>query len=226
MEKKLIQLGFCVLLAGCAPAGTRQQPLFSNASAPSTDDQQQLAQQQPQVPQQQASTPAGPEESGFSVGKMLQFVGFQKKPETQSLTVQPLSVEVPTPQATQLQALIKEVAGRAAELNVNDAPETTRQKANGILEALQHWDGQVAQTQATGSLNIGTSQLLNSFVGQIRNQAQSLVQRVPTPESIGAVKQTASNLYAAGQTLGGVINQVRGIPHAFANQATSAPLLR
>jgi hypothetical protein len=226
MAKRLIQLGVCVLLAGCA--GTKPQWLASKASNPATTAEQQVlrqrqvAQQQPATPA--AASPAASQESGFSVGKMLEFVGFRKQPAGQASSTQP-AVELPS-EVTQLGNLINEVAARTAELNAHDPPETTRQKALGILQALQHFDGQVAQGQASGSLNEGTSQLLNSLVGQIRSEAQQLVQYVPTPESIAAVKQTAGSLYTAGQTLGGVLQQFNAIPGAFANQATSNPLLR
>ena len=168
MTRKLIQLGVCVLLAGCAPAGTRQQSLFSSGSARPEATQQQLAQQQ------QSASPAAASTSAFSLGNMLKFVGFQKNADGPAPPNQPAAPAVLPPEVAQLGGLINDVAGRAAELNVEDDAETTRQKAIGILDVLQQWDGQVAQTQASGGLNAGTSQALNSFVGQIPRWSTAL----------------------------------------------------
>jgi hypothetical protein len=157
---------------------------------------------------------------------MLSFVGFQNKEQGQEATDQPATTGMLSPEVVALGNLIQDVAGRAAELNANDPPEVTQQKAGGILQALQGWDGQVARSQASGSLSEGTSRLLNSFVAQIRGQADRLLKHAPTPENIAAVQQTASNLYAAGQTLGGIMQQVNSIPNAWASQPTAAPVLR
>lgn len=202
MTKKLGLLGLCVLFAGCTPPGTRQQPLFSNASQPNATATAEAAS-------------SGGDDSGFSVDKMLQFVGFKKDASQQTAPSAAAAQGVMPAAVQQVQGAVNEVAGRAAELNANDPPEVTRQKAIGILDTLQQLDGQLAQGKAAGTIDDQTLRMLAPVVVRVRDAAQRLVQYVPTPQTIGQVQQLAGNLHSVASTVGGVFGQVNSVRQAF-----------
>ena len=61
------------------------------------------------------------------------------------------------------------MVARSEELNVNDPPGVTRQKAMGILEALRPWANLLAAGRSTGLINDGIADYLQRH--QIANVA-------------------------------------------------------
>ena len=117
---------------------------------------------------------------------MFQMVGLQKPAE-------PAPSLLP-PEVANLGNVINTVTAKSAELNVNDPPEVTRQKAQAILDSLQGWDSTLAASNSTGLVSNEMAQTLNTWVSQIRGQAQQLVQYMPRPETIAAIQQLAGSL--------------------------------
>lgn len=174
---------------------------------------------QPPAPQTQPAqftqnvAPVAEEQSeGFSFSKMLQFAGFQK-PETPPPTVAPQQIFPPA--VLSLGNMISTVTAQSAELNVNDPPEVTQQKAQAILASLQGWDNALATSNQTGFVNDKMAQTLNTWVGQIRGEAQKLAQYMPNPQSIAAIQQLGASLGATYSTVTAMMNQNNGISQAF-----------
>jgi hypothetical protein len=138
---------------------------------------------------------------------MFQMVGFQK-PDTPAPSLIPQEVVV-------LGNVINTVTAKSAELNVNDPPEVTQQKAQAILDALQGWDSTLAASNSTGFINSETAQTLNAWVSQLRAQAQQLVQYVPNPETIAAIQQLAGSLSSTFGTISAAVNQGNAVSQAF-----------
>lgn len=186
-----------VCFVGCAAPGSRPDALTSQTP--------------PQTPATQvAGASTNPGESaneGFSFSKMFQMVGFPK-PEAPAPSLVPQEV-------ANLGNIINTVTARSAELNVNDPPEVTRQKAQAILDSLQGWDNTLAASNSTGFVNNEMAQTLNGWVGHIRVQAQQLVQYLPNPETIAAIQQLAGSLNSTFGTVGAMVNQGNTVSQAF-----------
>ncbi len=196
MKQDLLLTLTLVCFVGCAAPGTRQKALLSQTS--STPPTTQLA-QQPQASE--------PESEGFSFSKILQFAGFQK-PATASPSLVPQEV-------VNLGTMINNVTTKSAELNPNDPPEVTRQKAQAILASLQGWDSTLSASNSTGLVNSQMAQTLNTWVGQIRAEAQKLVQYVPNPETIAAIQQLAGSLSSTFGNVTAMLNQGGAVSQAF-----------
>lgn len=197
MRRDLLLTLALVCCVGCSTSGNRWNPFVaqSNSSTPTT--------QVAQNPAQQAAS----ENEGFSFTKMLQFAGFQKS-ETPAPSLVPKEV-------VELGNLISVVTAKSAELNANDPPEVTRQKAQGILESLQGWDSTLAASHSTGLITNEMAQTLNAWVGQLRNEAQKLVQYVPNPETIRAIQQLAGSLNSTFGNISTILNQGSAASQAF-----------
>lgn len=182
---------------GCTLPGTHPKPLVSQTS--------------PQTPAAQvAQTQATPNESqnaGFSFSRMFQMAGFQK-PETPAPSLVPQEV-------VDLGNVINTVTAKSAELNVSDPPEVTRQKAQAILESLQGWDSTLAASTSTGLVNSQLAQTLNTWVGQLRGEAQKLVQYVPNPQTIAAIQQLSGSLNSTFANISSMLNQGSAVSQAF-----------
>jgi hypothetical protein len=107
------------------------------------------------------------------------------------------------------------VTAQSAELNVNDPPEVTQQKAQAILDALQGWDTTLAAGTSTGLVNGQMAQTLNAWVGQLRGEAQKLVQFLPNPQTIAAVQQLAGSLNSTFGNFSSMLNQGNAVSQAF-----------
>ena len=201
MRRDLLLMLTLVCFAGCNIPGTRPNALTSQTT--------------PQAPTAQvAGAPAtgaaanGEASSeGFSFSKMFQMVGFQK-PDTPTTSLVPQEV-------TNLSNVINNVTAKSAELNVNDPPEVTRQKAQAILDSLQAWDSTLAASNSTGFVNNEMAETLNGWVGQIRERAQHLVQYMPNPETIAAIQQLAGSLNTTFGTVSSMLNQGNAVSQAF-----------
>ncbi|MEO8494502.1 MAG: hypothetical protein ABI614_05505 [Planctomycetota bacterium] len=189
MRRDLLLTLTLVCFAGCAGAENRWDP-FTSQTTPPTPPAQLAANQ---------GAPAASQETGFSFSRMFQTVGFQK-PETPAPSLLPKEV-------VDLGTVINNVTAKSAELNVNDPPEVTRQKAQAILDSLQGWDNTLAASHSTGWINNEMAQRMNTWVGQIRGEAQKLVQYVPNPATIAAVQQLAGSLGSAFGRINAMLNQ-------------------
>ena len=186
-----------VCFVGCTMPGSRTNPLISQSS--------------PQAPPAQVAvtqtTPNEGQNAGFSFSRMLQMAGFQK-PDAPAPSLVPQEL-------VDLGNVITAVSAKSAELNVNDPPEVTRQKAQGILETLQGWDGTLAASTSTGLVNSQLAQTLNTWVGQLRGEAQKLVQYMPNPETIAAIQQLAGSLTSTFGNLSSMLNQGNAVSQAL-----------
>lgn len=182
---------------GCSTPGNPAQSWFSRA-APQTPAAQ--------VAENQAPAEESPN-SGFSFSRMMQLVGFQS-PEASAPGVVPQAV-------VDLGGVINTVTAKSAELNVNDPPEVTRQKAQAILESLQGWDSTLAASNSTGLINNEMAHTLNTWVGQIRGEAQKLVQYAPSPETIGVIQHLARTLSSTFGNVTSMLNQGNAVSQAI-----------
>lgn len=174
---------------GCTTTGNRWNPFVS--------------QNDPQTPAAQVAenqtTPSQSQDTGFSFSRMIQMAGFQK-PATPAPSLLPQEI-------VNLGEVINTVTAKSAELNVNDPPEVTRQKAQAILASLQVWDSTLAASHSTGLVTNEMAQTLNTWVGQIRGEAQKLVQYVPNPETIAAIQQLAGSLNSTFGNINSMLTQ-------------------
>lgn len=197
MRRDLLLTLTLVCFAGCANSDKLSNPFLSQTS--------------PQAPPAQSpasqTAVAASSDEGFSFSKMFQLAGFQK-PDTPAPSLVPQEVVV-------LGNVINTVTAKSAELNVNDPPEVTQQKAQAILDALQGWDSTLAASNSTGFVNNETAQTLNAWVSQLRAQAQQLVQYVPNPETIAAIQQLAGSLSSTFGTISAAVNQGNAVSQAF-----------
>ncbi len=195
----------CTTPGGGSGAGPMSWFTQGPSQAPAT--------QTPPTQLTQHTTPVAEQQSeGFSFSKMMQFAGFQK-PETPAPATTPQQL---IPQSvTNLGSMISSVSAQSAALNVNDPPEVTRQKAQAIMASLQGWDGALAQSNSTGFVNDKMAQTLNTWVGQIRTEAQKLVQYMPNPQSIAAIQQLGASLSTTFSTVTSMMNQTNGLSQAF-----------
>ncbi len=185
-----------VCFVGCTASGNRWDPFVS--------------QSEPQTPAaqiaQNPTTPDASEDKGFSFTRMFQLAGFQK-PETPAPSLLPQEV-------VNLGEVINTVTAKSAELSVNDPPEVTRHKAQAILESLQVWDSTLAASHSTGLVTNEMAQTLNTWVGQIRGEAQKLVQFAPNPATIAAIQQLAGSLNATYGNIHSMLNQGSAVSQA------------
>lgn len=175
MQQQTVLIVACMLCLGCQSAGRRQQVAAQPAAT--------------EITAQEAGGQQAPSENperGFSLRRVLQFAGLQQPQE------EPRSV-VP-PEIVQLSDVVNATAARASQLNINDPPEVTRQKAQGILDSLRPWGSLLAAGQSLGLVNADTARVLNGFVGQLKVETQKLVQSGANPQTIAAVQQLAGNL--------------------------------
>ncbi len=197
MRQNVFMLLTVVCLAGCANSDKRANPFISQTTPPTPTAQ---------TPERETRLAEAPDE-GFSFAKMFQMAGFQK-PATPAPSLVPQEVVV-------LGNVINTVTAKSAELNVNDPPEVTREKAQAILDSLQGWDSTLAASNSTGFVNNEMAQTLNAWVSQLRAQAQQLVQYMPNPETIAAIQQLAGSLNSTFGTINAAVNQGNAVSQAF-----------
>ncbi len=197
MRRDLLLTLTLICFVGCTASGNRWNPFVAHSD--------------PQIPAAQVAqnppTPTQSQETGFSFSRMFQMAGFQT-PETPAPSLLPQEI-------VNLGEVINTVTAKSAELNVNDPPEVTRQKAQAILESLQGWDSTLAASHSTGLVTSEMAQTLNSWVGQIRGEAQKLVQYVPNPQTIAAIQQLAGSLNSTFGNINSMLNQSGAVSQAF-----------
>ena len=193
MRRELALLLSVACCFGCTTPGAKP-PALASQPAPAT-------------PANAAAADPASEGSGFSLTRMLEFAGFQR-------TEKPQPSLIPQ-EVVDLSNVINTVSAKSAELNMNDPPEVTRQKAQAILEALAPWDSTLAAGHSAGFLNTETAQMLNNWASQLRVEAQKLVHYVPTPETIGAIQHLAGSLNATVGNISKMLGQGQTISQAF-----------
>jgi hypothetical protein len=197
MKRGLLLTLAVVCFVGCKFPGTQPKPLISQTS--------------PQTPTAQVAETHAPQnenqDAGFSFSRLFQMAGFQKS-ETPAPSLVPQDV-------VNLGNVINTVTAKSMELSVSDPPEVTRQKAQEILDSLQTWDSTLAASTSTGLVNGEMAQTLNTWVGQLRGEAQKLVQYVPNPQTIAAIQQLAGSLHSTFGDLSSMLNQGSAFSQAF-----------
>ena len=129
------------------------------------------------------------DESPFlSFRRAFRWTGFRSTPDEAPNLV--------PPEIARLNNVIHTIVARTSELNMNDPPETTRQKAQSILDATQPWESLLSAGQSIGFLNDQTIQHLNQFVFPIRTEAHKLVQYGANPQTIAVLQQLNGGLKA------------------------------
>jgi hypothetical protein len=113
----------------------------------------------------------------------MEFAGFQKSDESPGIM---------PPVITEVGNTIDAVLIQANDLNIQDPPELTAQKAQGLLTSLGSWERLLASARTL--MNEDTATALNGLVGQLRGRLQSLIQNGANPETIAAVQHLAGQL--------------------------------
>lgn len=134
-----------------------------------------------------------------TLGKIWNVVSFQ-----QPAPAEPAPV---SPEMARFNSFVGAISAQTSQLNVNDPPEVTRQKAEGILTTLRDWDSVLAAGRSIGVINDATANLLTNSVQRLTAETQKLVQFAPRPETIDAVKQIGGGLSAAYSSVQGILAQ-------------------
>lgn len=188
MKKQTALILTCVTLLGCQSAGRRLQTAFQTPETTEVTVSE-------TTPTERSEAP----DRGFSLRRVLQFAGFDRSAEGETSLV-PREV-------VQLSDMVDATVEKASQLSVNDPPEVTRQKAQGILASLSSWDGALAAGRSLGVVNDKTAQVLNGFVAQLRAETQKLVQQGANPETIAAVQHLAGNLKATAGNMAAIFSE-------------------
>ena len=181
MRSKLAVALVLVVFVGCKSSGTNQ-PLASKVP---------LTAEEALVKQMTATE----SEQGFSFRNMM--ASFMR-PSGQDSGLVP-------PQLVQLTATANTVVAQAAELNMNDPPAVTAEKAQKILTALSPWENLLATAKSMGLVTDETAGPLQAVVEQIRLHAGSLIQLGAQPETIAAIQHLAGQLKFAGSGIASMI---------------------
>lgn len=177
-----VTLFVTIVMLSCGCQGSRRYTL----------DQSQTAESETSL----AGAEPAKKKSAFSLGNIWRVVSFQGESDDSSQPLVPKEV-------VQLGSVIKTIANRAGQLSVDDPPEVTRKKAMGILESLKPWDSLISAGRSVGAINKRTADVLNALMDQLRAKARELVEFVPKPETIRAVKYLAGQLgLAYSNTIG------------------------
>ena len=107
------------------------------------------------------------------------------------------------------------ISTQTSQLNINDPPQVTRQKAEGILTTLRDWDSVLAAGRSIGVINDATAEMLTRSVQRLTAETQKLVQYAPRPETIDAVKQLGASLGAAYSGVQGILAQGSSVTQAL-----------
>jgi hypothetical protein len=174
-----------------SPAGTATSVAASNGVTPNSTPTGAAGETQPVSP----------------FGKIWKAISFQQPaPETPP----PVS-----PEMARFNSFIGAIGAQTSQLNINDPPQVTRQKATAILTTLRDWDSVLAAGRSMGVINDATASLLTTTVERLTVETQKLVQYAPSPETINAVKQLGGSLGAAFSSVQGILAQGTTVSQAF-----------
>ena len=138
-----------------------------------------------------ASSPAAPkteqeaEPAKFSLGRVFRTVAFWQRADEEETVPQ---------EVIELGDTVDAIAARANELNINDPPDVTQQKAQAILDSTQSWERLIAAGKSVGFINDATTNRFNQFIAPIRSEALKLVQTGGNPQTIAALQHLAGGL--------------------------------
>ncbi len=142
-----------------------------------------------------------------TMGKIWRAIAFQQPAEE---TPAPVSPEV-----ARFNNFVGAITTQTSQLNINDPPQITRQKAQAILTTLNDWDSILAAGRSVGVINDATAELVTSGVQRLKAETQKLVQYAPHPQTIDAVKQLGTNLGAAYSSIQGILAQGSTVSQAL-----------
>lgn len=172
MTKQLIGCMSCTLLfaLGCQSSGKHQT--ISTPTAANTAAQPPSSEKPP---------------GKFSLGRVVHMVAFRQRAEEDKSELLPKKI-------VELGNAVDMIAAKTGELNVNDPPEVTQQKAQAILDSTQPWESLLTAGETAGLINDVSISRLNQFVTPIRTNALNLVQYGANPQTIAALQQLAVGL--------------------------------
>ncbi len=145
-----------------------------------------------------------------TMGKIWRAISFQQPDaETPPAT---------SPEVARFNAFVTSISNQTSQLNINDPPEVTRQKAQAILATLGDWDSVLAAGRSVGVINDATAELITTSVQRLKAETEKLVKYAPHPQTIEAVKQLGGSLGAAYQGVQGILAQGANLTQAFQGQ--------
>lgn len=152
-----------------------------------------------------ANSPAPPaktapeaEPAKFSLGRVFRTVAFWQRADEEKTVPQ---------EVVDLGDTVDNIAARASELNINDPPEVTRQKAQAILDSTQSWERLIAACKSVGFINDATTNRFNQFITPIRSEALKLVQTGANPQTIAALQHLAGGLKTSFDSVSTMLTQ-------------------
>ena len=114
-----------------------------------------------------------------------------------------------------LNGFVSAISTQTSQLNINDPPEVTRQKAEALLATLGDWESVLAAGRSVGMISDSTANLLTSSVQRLTAETQKLAQYAPHPDTINAVKQLGGSLGAVYQSVQGILAQGSTVSQAL-----------
>lgn len=185
MSKQHVFLLACALFVGCK-SGNQAQPLATHVPTPE--------------PVHTSADNVAEQPQGFSWQRVLGLVGFQPPNAGGNSTSLPGKL-------TELNNAVSQIVATAGTLNINDPPQVTSQKAQTLLDSLAPWEGLLSTGQSMGLINDNTAEALGGLGGQLRTQAQKLIQTGADPDTIGSIQQLSGQLQAAYGGIASVISE-------------------
>lgn len=182
MSQKLAVALLVAITVGCK-SGVQFPSFAAKPAAPT-----------PPLAAAEATPPPAADDSGLSIRNLMDLASFMRPAGNDSGLV--------PPQILQLTATANTVVSQASQLNVNDPPQVTAQKAQAILETLRPWDTLMATAKSMRLIDDETAAPLQAIVDQIKVHSNALIQLGSHPETITAVQHLASQLRMAG---GGIV---------------------
>lgn len=153
------------------------------------------------------SSVSGIATAASTLGKIWKAVGFQRPAPAEPAPI--------SPEMARFNGFVGAISTQTRELNINDPPEVTRQKAQAILTTLRDWDSVLAAGRKIGVVNDATAALLTNSVERLAAETQKLVAYAPSPETIDAVKQLGGSLGAAYSRVQGILAQGATVSQAL-----------
>lgn len=217
MKKAFTLVVSCLVCLGCQSGGETQpgSPYSSAAPAPANNAVTTAA---------TATGTAGPASTGAAssgggistaastISKIWKAVAFQSTPSPEPAPI--------SPEMTRFNQFVGAVSTQTSQLNINDPPEVTRQKAGQILTTLRDWDSVLAAGRKMGVINDATASLLTNSVERLTAKTQELVTFAPNPATIDAVKQLGGSLGAAYSSVQGILAQGSTVSQALLGGST------
>jgi len=200
-----LTLTFVVCL-GCQSGGQRQSDSAFVSSAPdsaaATNNSNAVA-----TGPAESNTGGGVTAVASKIGQIWNAVGFTRPEPAEPAPV--------SPEMARFNGFVNAITTQTSQLNINDPPEVTRQKAEGILTTLRDWDSVLAAGRSVGVINDTTAELLTSTVQHLTAETQKLIQYAPSQQTVDAVKQIGGKLGAVYSSVQGILAQGSTVSQAL-----------